>query len=607
MVPYAVCKGQNCTNSKHETLGSYHIFYSKLILQISLLLQSSLITTTISMVALFGDFPRLQCTTILSDWLVTGNLARLDSAMCNTKYRENFLSTVTGQTVSFSEDKPHTSLLAMKRYDWLILRSVKLKDVTLLGGVGADLNDFCSFLLPKLNMTRLRRMTIGSMDLNASIGYRSLDSYGLGPTINVSVITAMSKAAPNVQYLELNNYNECIHSVRFLNGVDIQFAKLVAIKVINESITTDILHKIVGGCTALKSVEFTGVIFDHVALILQTIVKNNPEFSKLVMVAGGTTNRVLPICNSLRHIEVTIDCYTTVDKHLLRHCTSCVLLEYLEINRGVTLVDVQLEDVNCSMLATLKLIRCDDLTDQTVDCLTARCAVLRRVKLDCELISPKSVSMLIQSASADLEEINVKRGCSGINRSRFGPRDLRNRQLAAETAVTIEHAKPVPVVKNKLKVLKASGFVMTSAVAGSIARYAPNVQRFSFYESIPTAEQDDLAADGDVEAIRMELCELATNCHQLKVLALYGNRYLSDAFLAKLSANCPQLNTLKMEYCNGPTGSGFLKLLRGCPHMKTLRFHYLSGSKPPTAAVKAIKSEFPKLSLYVDKWKIGSV
>ena len=80
----------------------------------------------------FLDLPQCVSAQVISDWLSTSDIAKLDSATCSKRYRPEFLQLLTSENVLLpnTSDEVESHKVGLL-FDWLAVRQIKVTKIAL--------------------------------------------------------------------------------------------------------------------------------------------------------------------------------------------------------------------------------------------------------------------------------------------------------------------------------------------------------------------------------------------------------------------------------------------------------------------------------------------
>mmetsp|Transcript_20530 Transcript_20530/g.28293 ORF Transcript_20530/g.28293 Transcript_20530/m.28293 type:complete len:810 (+) Transcript_20530:78-2507(+) len=460
---------------------------------------------------------------LLSEWISTEDLARLDVAIGDVIVRKSFLFILSNKLFSTSGISERQVLTLQKTLcgdrneyyknlfdiylEWLVLRGIKVQHMYLQPTSTRHVFGLEKYK-SSLDLTKMKTLLILTkykVD-NSDKKERQTLSHKLHTT-----------KATSYAFEEYKNGEENI----MLNA-----KKILKILQISPKLTT----------LMIGSFDFSVPALEY------ELVGNNDSSSTSFQVFGRYP----------RLVTLDASCCKFMSDNVITSITSCCAnLRYVNLSRNLLITDLAIASIvsHCPFIVDINIFGCKALTDKSIHAISTHCAALRTVNLrKCDNITDNSIVSLAENCH-NLQNITLN-DCKNISNVVRKVAEYRRNLLSMSIFNFFHKLSDESILK--------------------VAYCCPMLEAFKIGNCI------DNSAISDVSVMK-----LASNCPLLRILHLERSG-ITDEALLKIATCCTQLKSLNVSDCSLTTVSAVQQLLELCPkieHITSEYFEYRASDK----------------------------
>lgn len=329
----------------------------------------------------FFDLPEDVIIMISTHWLSLKDLCRLDTSICNQKYRTQFLLTLGSKKVLFHTGKD--IFISALSFKWLVLRNISVKHVTLKHNFdGTIVGEIISKSSKVFHRTQSAKLNPSShlndecllllINVCKNLIEFSLNGF---KKISDNIIIAMTKNNPSLKYLNLSGcWNITDVSLNYIS------TKCLSLEVLDLSATFNIhdegIINIIKQCKSLHTI--------NLQLCSEITDESIIEISKY--------------CRYLKNLNIS-SCINITNHSLQAIQMNCNHIEMIDISYNKKLTEEQiLSFIHSSIGSNLKELNMEGLSkinDVIIEKISEKCLNLKLLNIKfCSLVSMNAIKML---------------------------------------------------------------------------------------------------------------------------------------------------------------------------------------------------------------------
>ena len=345
------------------------------------MLKSTSVATSESMG--FYHLPTDVIGNVMSQWISTPDLARLDTSTVNRRDRTIFLELIHQR--HFVTNGLDQTSVTNDYFQWLVIRNIRIRSLNLTTRSSFSSNAFYSIL-------QLQHFIKEIANLKADFTSSRLTECALG---------ILKKCSRQVQSLTIANTE--------LTDCELQ-------GIINTADSQE-------GFTSLRSIDASVCKVSHNSLT--RLLTHCPNLEEIRLAAADnvedrTVERLVKLCPKLKKI-VLDDCLRITDTSIMAIAQDCKYLASLEVRRCPNLTDSALSSLVKNTKDTLKILSlngCIQITDSTLQDIADYALELERLDVSfCTKLTEEGVWMVIKYCP-HLKSIALN-FCHGITASHY--------------------------------------------------------------------------------------------------------------------------------------------------------------------------------------------